>query len=156
MTSSEGSGYSYSGKKIVGELIILPPVPKDDRKYTIAVETLAEKFAPKKKAATVFKADAYYKHVAVVLPKASSTPGAKSTRKPSNLFIFIAPIVILAAILFLSRDKLPLLVTYINEKISKSPISSQGTSNVRDSADSADEASTFDSFSLRKRKKRLA
>ena len=57
MTSSDGSGYSYSGKKVVGELIVLPPVPKDDKKYTITVETLVEKFAPKKKATTVFRAD---------------------------------------------------------------------------------------------------
>ena len=52
ISSSDGGSYTYSGKKVVGELIILPAVPKDDKKYTLTVETMAEKFAPKKKTVT--------------------------------------------------------------------------------------------------------
>ena len=164
MTSADNSGYSYTGKKVVGELIVLPPVPKDNKRYTITVETFAEKFAPKKKAATTFRADSYFKFVTVVLPKASNTPGTTTSKKTSNMFIFVVPFLILAVVAFLSRDKLPLLFAYINEKMSKHPISSQTnlqTANVKDAGDSGDDSATLDPFNLggiaRKRiKKRLA
>ena len=161
VSSLEGGSYSYSGKKTVGELLILPAVPKDDKKYTITVETIAEKFTPKKKATVTFKADAYYKHVSAVLPKKSSTTtGTTQTKKTSTLLIFVAPLILLCTVLFFSRDKLPALVDYVNERLAKTSATSKRTSqgaDLKESADSGDDFSSFDTTNnRRKTKKRLA
>jgi hypothetical protein len=157
VSSPDGGSYSYSGKKIVGELILLPAVPKDDKKYTITIETLPEKFAPKKKATTTFKADAYYKHVSAILPKSSDTTGTTPTKKTSTMFIFMAPLVLIGTVLFLFRDKLPALVEYVNEKIVKNPITSQGLkqgSDLKDSTDSGDDSSSFEMLNVRRKTKK--
>ena len=162
ISSSDGGSYTYSGKKVVGELIILPAVPKDDKKYTLTVETMAEKFAPKKKTVTTFKADAYYKHVSAIIPKTSgvgTTGTTGSTKKTSIMFIFIAPLILISIALFFSRDKLPALVEYVNAKIAKNPIrggsqgSSSQSSEVKDSADSGDDSS-FEMLNVRRRTKK--
>merc|ERR1719189_3120506 len=155
VTSSDGGTYSYSGKKVIGELIILPAVPKDDKRYTIAVETLAEKFAPKKKATTAFKADSYYKHVSVVLPKASRTTGTTaSTKKSSTLFIFMAPLIMIGVALFFSRDKIPAIVEYVNVKIAKKRSTSPGKSDLTDSVDSGEDSYSLDAGNVRRRTKK--
>ena len=158
VTSSDGGTYSYSGKKVIGELIILPAVPKDDKRYTITVETLAEKFAPKKKATTAFKADSYYKHVSVVLPKTSRTTGTTaSTKKSSTLFIFMAPLIMIGVALFFSRDKIPAIIEYVNVKIAKkrstSPGKSEG-SDLTDSVDSGEDSYSLDAANVRRRTKK--
>ena len=157
VSSPDGGSYSYSGKKIVGELILLPAVPKDDKKYTITIETLPEKFAPKKKATTTFKADAYYKHVSAILPKSSGTTGTTQKKKTSTMFIFMAPLILIGTVLFLFRDKLPALVEYVNEKIVKNPITSQGLkqgSDLKDSTDSGDDSSSFEMLNVRRKTKK--
>ena len=158
VTSSDGGTYSYSGKKVIGELIILPAVPKDDKRYTITVETLAEKFAPKKKATTAFKADSYYKHVSVVLPKTSQTTGTTPSKKGSStLFIFMAPLIMIGVALFFSRDKIPAIIEYVNVKIAKkrstSPGKSEG-SDLTDSVDSGEDSYSLDAGNVRRRTKK--
>ncbi len=55
--------FKYSAKGLVGHMIALPTVPKDDKKYTVNVETVPDKFAPQKRVSTVIRADEYFRYV---------------------------------------------------------------------------------------------
>ena len=47
---TDHQAYSYTVKRIVGEMITLPAVAKEPgKKYTISVETFPEKYTPKRK-----------------------------------------------------------------------------------------------------------
>ncbi len=61
MNESPAGGYKYSSKGLLNDLIPLPSVPKDDKEYSINVETIPDKFALKKRVHAKIKADQYFR-----------------------------------------------------------------------------------------------
>ena len=79
---TDHQSYSYSVKRIIGEMITLPAVTKESgKKYTITVETFPEKYAPKRKVSTVVVTDEFYKFVNVTIPKGSAAAGSGGSAK---------------------------------------------------------------------------
>ena len=81
VSSPDSSTFSYSTKAVIDQLIPLPRVPKDNKKYDIYVETMPDKFAPQKKVSHTFKADDYVKSIKLVLNRTDT--GLKQSRSVS-------------------------------------------------------------------------
>merc|ERR1712029_333461 len=82
---TDHQAYSYTVKRIVGEMITLPAVAKEPgKKYTISVETFPEKYTPKRKVSTVVTTDEFYKFVNVTIPKGSNTGSTKESTAKSQ------------------------------------------------------------------------
>ena len=104
MTSMNDNSFTFNTKAVTGQLVPLPRIPKDNKKYNIHVETIPDKFAPQKKVSHTLVADDYFKSVRLVLNKTANAQ--KSTRKASSM-VFILPIIIGALVTawFLFKDQ---------------------------------------------------
>ncbi len=59
-----------SFQALVGQLITIPRLAKDDKRYTVFVETVSsDRFPPPKRATTHFRADEYFKYLEVTITK---------------------------------------------------------------------------------------
>ena len=60
----------FSFQALVGQLVTLPRLIKDDKKYTVTVDTVSsDRFPPPKRATSYFRADEYYKYIEVAISK---------------------------------------------------------------------------------------
>ncbi len=60
----------FSFQALVGQLVTLPRLLKDDKRYTVTVETVSsEKFHSQKRATSHFRADEYYKYLEITISK---------------------------------------------------------------------------------------
>jgi len=126
---TDHQAYSYTVKRIIGEMITLPAVAKEPgKKYTISVETFPEKYTPKRKVSTVILTDEYYKFVNVTIPSASSGSAKESSAKAQTasnkkaVAFLVLVLGLLAAYVY--RDSLPGLIQAMSEKFTSSPSSS--------------------------------
>ena len=58
---------------MTGQLVTLPRIPKDNKRYDVNVETIPAKFAPQKKVSHSYMADDYVKSIKLVLNKTAIT-----------------------------------------------------------------------------------
>ena len=71
--SSPDSNYNFVTKAVTGQLVTLPRIPKDNKRYDVNVETIPAKFAPQKKVSHSYVADDYVKSIKLVLNKTAIT-----------------------------------------------------------------------------------
>merc|ERR1719367_1827423 len=95
--SSPDSNYNYNTKAVTGQLVTLPRVAKDKKRYDILVETVPAKFAPQKKVAYSYVVDDYVKSIKLVLNKTAVSQ--RPAREVSGLVYFL-PVVIGAVLMF--------------------------------------------------------
>ena len=152
--------YSYTVKRVIGEMITLPAVPKENgKKYTITVETFAEKYSPKRKVSTVIAADNYYKFVNVTIPKSSPSSGGQDGQQgqkasPKKMLILL-PLIILGIVAYFYRDQLPYWYSLLVDKVGGGGGSAKAYGQKSEQLRSGE--SGGDSEGLRRRtKKRLA
>ena len=111
VTMTDHQSYSYTVKRVMGEMITFPAVTKESgRKYEITVETFQEKYSPKRKVSRVVLADQYYKFVNLTIPKASSTFNENATPKRTtsiSKLVFFLPIVAIVLVAYFNRESLP-------------------------------------------------
>jgi hypothetical protein len=70
----------FSFQALVGQLVTLPRLLKDDKRYTVTVETVSsEKFHSQKRATSHFRADEYYKYLEITISKQVSLTIFKSS-----------------------------------------------------------------------------
>ena len=62
--------FCFSFQALVGQPVTLPRVAKDEKRYTVFVETVSsERFPPPKRATSHFRADEYYKYLEITISK---------------------------------------------------------------------------------------
>jgi hypothetical protein len=62
--------FLFSFQALVGQLVTLPRLIKDDKKYTVTVDTISsERFPPPKRATSHFRSDEYYKYIEIAISK---------------------------------------------------------------------------------------
>jgi len=83
--TADDNTFTFNTKAVTGQLVILPRMQKDGKKYNIHVETVPEKFAPQKKVSHTLIADDYFKRVKLVLNKTAEAQ--KPTRKASGKLV---------------------------------------------------------------------
>ncbi len=85
--SLSAKDFSYNTKAVTGQLVTLPRVPKDGKKYHLYVETVPSKFGSQKKINYDFVADEYVKSIKLTLDK--SDTATKQNRKMSTWDYFL-------------------------------------------------------------------
>jgi len=102
--SSPDSNYNFVTKAVTGQLVTLPRIPKDNKRYDVNVETIPAKFAPQKKVSHSYVADDYVKSIKLVLNKTAIT---QRPNKQVSSLVYLLPLIIGGVLIFLLWDQRP-------------------------------------------------
>lgn len=144
-------GFTYNTKAVTGQLVTLPRVAKDKKKYNIHVETIPDKFAGQKKVSHTLVADEYVKSIRLVLNK--TTTASKPAKKASSL-IYILPLIVGALLAYIMWDQMPQFIKkFADVNASQRAASNFDNGSSKNAADDWDVTST-PSGTKRRSKKR--
>ena len=118
--------FNFNVKAVTGQLIPLPRLAKDNKKYQIYVETQINKYSPQKKVSHTFYANDYTKSIKLVLNKTDT--GSKSSRKVSSL-VYLLPFIVIGLVTFVLWDQRPQFIKNLLENSSSSQPNTRRASN---------------------------
>ena len=109
VTMTDNQAYTYAVKRFAGHMVTLPSVDKDEKLYTITVETFPEKYAPKRKAVKEIHANEYYKFLNFTIKHqksgVSGNPTGSNKRPISWKTFIILPFLGILLAVFFAKDQ---------------------------------------------------
>lgn len=126
--------FNYHTKALTGQLVTLPRVAKDGKKYEIHVESIPGKFAPMKQVFHSYVADDYVKSIKLVLNKTDQN--VKQSRKVSGL-VYLLPFIVGGILSYVLWEQRPQFVKNLLESSGAGQASNPSHNSRRASDDQA-------------------